>query len=254
MDTNIKKPSFWQRQINSEITLRQIVFDVLFGIVAPILAIVFDPIVFRGDMAVLGRYQMVAYVAIALGTLALAMWLLFRSHLSQWSSLFGGIFLIGALFALVLGLVLLPLSVIGLQILLGLLGFIPFATAYVFYRNCRRALRLAQSSISRPRLVGLFSLGALLVVAIPIIVQVATTNYVSQSIDELLNGDPATVENAVLKMNAAFWCSDLCYTDILLDYQRTNSVRQEILARAYHDITGQDIRSALFRLGSSGSD
>jgi hypothetical protein len=245
MDTTVKKPSFWQRQINSEITLRQIVFDVLFGIVAPMLAIVFDPVVFRGDFALLERYQMVSYAAILLGTLALAVWLLFRLQLSQWSSLFGGIFLIGALFALALGLVLLPFSVIGLQILLGLLGFIPFVTAYVFYRNCRRALRLAQSSVSHKRLIISLSLGALLAVAIPIIVHVAATNYVSQSVDELLHGDPTTAENAISKMKLAFWCNRLCYIDILFTYQRADSAQQKFLAKAYKDITGQDIGSAL---------
>ena len=38
---------FWRRQFMPSTTHAQVVFDVLFGIVAPVLCFVFDPIVFQ---------------------------------------------------------------------------------------------------------------------------------------------------------------------------------------------------------------
>src|SRR6059036_1217018 len=43
------RPRFWKRQFLGPATTPQIIFDVVFGIVGPVLCFVFDPVVFRGD-------------------------------------------------------------------------------------------------------------------------------------------------------------------------------------------------------------
>src|SRR6266496_1175728 len=90
---------FWSRQFAPVPTRPQIVFDLLLGVVAPVLCFVFDPIVFRanfGGPALLADYQSLAYMASGLQVMVLAAWLI-CGHQIQWSaSLVGGILLGGA--------------------------------------------------------------------------------------------------------------------------------------------------------------
>jgi hypothetical protein len=246
MDANTHTQGFWQRQISPEVTPQQIAFDVIFGILVPILALVFDPIVFRGYYVFLAPFRIFAYVAIALGTIALALWLRLFPHLSRWSGFFAGIFFAGEVFALLLGLALLPLSLPGLLVLIGILGLIPFVTSFVFYRNSKRARRLAQASPARVWQVGSFLLGILLVIGVPAATHVLTNRFVSQSVDDILAGDPQTAQSAALRLKSAFWCDETCYVDITWAYEReTDGVRRQILRQAYEQITGQDIESVL---------
>jgi hypothetical protein len=55
---------FWRRQFMPPTTKRQKIFDVLFGVIAPVLCFVFDPIVFKGtfDEGLLRDYQSYAYM------------------------------------------------------------------------------------------------------------------------------------------------------------------------------------------------
>src|SRR5882672_8266616 len=60
---------FWRRQFAENCTEPQLVFDVVFGVAAPILCFYFDPIVFKGRLmgdAVLQPYQLFAYGVTAL--------------------------------------------------------------------------------------------------------------------------------------------------------------------------------------------
>ncbi len=116
---------FWQRQFAPKASLVQIVFDVAAGILLPILCLVADPIVFRArsfGSPLLGNYALLAYFAIGMAFLALALWLLCHRPASVFAGLLGA----GAFFALLLGVVLLPFSMLGLFAAgLGLLGLSP---------------------------------------------------------------------------------------------------------------------------------
>ena len=73
---------FWARQVDDNVTNKQNVFDILFGIVIPILCLVFDPIVFQGGyLALLGEYSIFAYSMIGLGICSLGLWMLIRDQL-----------------------------------------------------------------------------------------------------------------------------------------------------------------------------
>jgi hypothetical protein len=246
MDENTPPQRFWQRQFGPVATPDQMAFDIAFGIIFPILSLAFDPIVFRGDFAFLARHRIFAYVAIALGIATLTVWFLLKSRLSRWSGFFAGVFFSGEVLALLLGLALLPLSLPGLLVLIGIFGFAPFMTSFVFYRNSTRARRLARESVSRPWRAGSFLLGILLVITIPIATQAFTDRFVSQAVDEVLRGSPQMMDDAILRLRSAFWCTETCYTDIVFAYEReTDPWRRSILARAYEEITGQDIEHAL---------
>jgi hypothetical protein len=88
--------------------------------------------------------------------------------------LIAGIFFVGSGVAVIIGIVLLPMSLLGLLVCLGVLGFIPFLTAYVYFRNGLRALSRAKEqnpSQSMPRLVTSILTGVLLILCIPTFLQ-----------------------------------------------------------------------------------
>jgi len=123
---NWKSKSFWKSQFDSTVTQSQVIFDVVLGVIMPVLCLVFDPVVFRNllplGQAILSSIKIFGYVSIILGIIALSLWLLLRHHLSWLNAFLAGILLYGAFFALLLGIVLLPFSVIGLLGLVGILG------------------------------------------------------------------------------------------------------------------------------------
>ena len=131
--------SFRRRQFAPQPTIRQVAFDVAFGIALPVLCHYLDPIVFRASFGgpLLGPSEVVAGGAIGLGSLSLATWL----TIGKATALLAGLLAGGALFASLLGLIPLPHSIIGLFALIGIPGLSPFVTAFVSWRNAVRAFR-----------------------------------------------------------------------------------------------------------------
>jgi hypothetical protein len=141
-DVETRKSGFLSRQFEPRATRAQKVFDVVVGIVLPVLCLYFDPLVFRGDMMgapVLGRFRLFAYAVVAVEICALALWLAAGARVKEWGGMLGGAMLAGALFSFVVGVLILPFSLIGLMVLIGALGFVPFLTAFVYLRNAWRA-------------------------------------------------------------------------------------------------------------------
>ena len=139
---------FWDRQFTGEPTGSQIFVDVMAGVVLPLVCLFFDPIVFQTsfDRPLLAGFRTVGWLAIG-------------AEYYRWScgsrsgeprDCLWGFWPVAHFFALVLGLILIPYSLIGLIVLIGLLGFTPSLTAFVFLRNCcARIFRLRKRM--RPR-------------------------------------------------------------------------------------------------------
>lgn len=121
-------------------TWGQLVFDIVFGVLLPIGCLIADPIVFRAGLGdpLFGRYALFAYMVVGSAIFALIFWLLWRGL----PAFLAGFFLADAIFALMLGVVLLPFSAMGLAIGIGVLGFSPFLTFVVFYGHSLRAWAL----------------------------------------------------------------------------------------------------------------
>jgi hypothetical protein len=134
---------FWRRQFAEPATPAQRRFDVAFGLVLPVLCFVFDPIVFHewlsDEPGLLGRWQFYVYTISALEMVALAAWLCKAGGTGRPPAALGGMLLAGGVFSLALGVVLLPLSLLGLLVFVGVFGFVPFLTAVVYLRNGWRA-------------------------------------------------------------------------------------------------------------------
>lgn len=160
----------WKRQVDDNVTKKQIVFDTLFGIVIPILCLVFDPVVFRGGWALLSELSIFAYSAIGFGICSFGLWLLFRDQLPfEVLGMITGILSIGSILSFIFGFVLLPVSIFGVAMYgLGLLGFTPFFTAYVYHRNSKRALNHIKRNEPSQNIAVLMLIGMILVLVIPI--------------------------------------------------------------------------------------
>ena len=144
--TPAPRPKFFARQFASAPTLSQRKFDWTFGVLLPIVCIAADPIVFRnwgGDAidVLFPRYQIFSYILSSVSIMAMAAWLLWGKKLGELRPFLGGFFLVAAMISTLVGVVIAPLSAIGIFFYgLGLLGFVPLLSGLVFFRNSYRAL------------------------------------------------------------------------------------------------------------------
>jgi hypothetical protein len=221
--------------------------DVSIGIIAPIVCLVLDPGIFSEGLlggSWLSAYHVFVYLGVGIGTLVFAAWLRFGERLRKWGGFFAGIFFFGALFAFGTGLLLLPWSLFGLLIVIGILGFIPFLTARVYFRYGRRALHTAplQSAKDKAITVGGFILGIVFILGVPTFAQWQTSRIVSESMQLVLHGDALSVEQGIQGLKGAFWCARLCYVDIVDAHRNEEEPsRRALLAKAYKDLTGVQI-------------
>jgi len=148
--------SFWQRLWERLFPEKPTpIFDTTFGIVLPILCFLFDPFLFKGDFLQSCRsrvddipitsqyFAIFAYTLVGLGILTLVIWLVLGRRAGHAAAFFAGVFFTGAETALALGITMLPISLVGLMIGIGIFGFTPFLTALVYLRNAVRAWGMA---------------------------------------------------------------------------------------------------------------
>lgn len=244
---------FWQRQFDDAPTRAQRRFDVTFGVVMPVLCLVFDPIVFKGeygDGGLYRQYQFYAYTLSALEIVALCAWLFAAGRAGRRPAALSGMLLAGGLFSLLVGFMILPYSVVGLLFLLiGALGFVPFLTAFVYLRNGWRAAgAVGLAGQGSPGLAAaalacgfLFALGA------PTAAHVSVRSEVAAALEDVRAGrelSPARLRALRLAGAAA---GSAAYDDLVWAYYGENdTMRRARLARAYEEITaGGDIKQRL---------
>lgn len=214
-----------------------------FGIILPLMCIRYDPIVFSANFfptgPILGSYKIVGYGSIGLSMIALTFWLPLR----RFPSVFCGFLAAGCLFASVLGIVLLPISLLGLMLIIGILGFLPFITATTFWHCAAHARELAGNQFKPALAVAAF----LLFLAIPLTTQACVWHITEQSLTILVHGPEKSTEQAVsrLKMLGRLIDSDLLVTR----YGETRSENgRKRIANAYTELTDGDIEDRLERL------
>lgn len=245
--------NFLRRQFKPEATLAQLIFDVTIGMVLPVLCLVFDPIVFRSGSfgsPLLSRFQLFAYSVIAVEIGALGVWLACGRRVGVWCGVLAGIMYAGVFFSLIVGLFLLPFSVLGLMFIIGLLGFAPFLTAIIYGRNARRARQASGAQLSRGGLFVTFALGATLALGAPAFADWRVGTLVKQSVAQVVGEDNALANDAVRRLRYVNWAAGGELDRIVRAYkEETDPLRKERLARAYQEITGGgDIESRLYVL------
>ncbi len=198
MITTHKVKRFWKRQVITQPTTGQYVFDWVVGGILPILCLIFDPFVFRNQYV---EFQVFSYVAIGLGVLTLACWLILGKRVGVFIGFVTGILLVGTLFSLVVGIVLFPISLLGLLICLGIFGFVPFLTSFVYFRNGIRAFYQATDRVNRSWLVSSMFLGTAFVIAIPFTVHWHTSKMIENSIQGIMVNHQETGDRAIQTYN-----------------------------------------------------
>ena len=245
---------FWRRQFDDAPTPAQRRFDVLFGVVMPVLCFVFDPIVFKGEFAGEGglfqRYQSYAYTISALEMVALCTLLFSAGRARRRPAALVGVLLAGAAFSLAVGTAILPFSVLGIIFFfVGLLGFVPFLTAFVYLRNGWRAAGAAGlGGVGWPARAALalvcgfvFALGA------PAFVQASVEGEVAAALADVRAGRELSPKRLRAVRRAAAASGSDVYDEIVWEYhEERNAERRARLAEAYAEITvGGDIERRL---------
>lgn len=194
------KKGFWRRQFQTEATKSQKKFDWAFGVVLPTACCFFDPLIFKGAIshngALLGEYKPFAYLLSFASIVLMMLFLLFGQKLKWFNSVLAGIFIVGSAISLIVGIVIFPFSLIGLIAVIGILGFTPLASAFVYARNAVRAISYAETKVNRTLLFNLVGTGAIFSFVLPYVFYV----NVKASLSEIEKGNPAVIRQHTQKL------------------------------------------------------
>lgn len=243
-----REPKFWQRQFQQQPTRNQIIFDVAFGIALPVLCFIFDPIVFRGNFfggsPLFGQIRFPAYALAFIEISTLLIWLCARERLGAYALTISGFLYTGAHVSLLIGIALVPLSLFGIFFAgIGLLGFTPFITSLVFWRNARRAFNLYPvRAAGSKRKLGAFALGIIFVVGFPLAAHLKISQVADASLKKILEGDELEAQEATAQLRRITYLTDANTDKIVWAYHNEqDQTRRARLSRAYLKLTGGDI-------------
>lgn len=244
---------FWRRQFDDAPTTAQRRFDVTFGIVMPILCLACDPIVFSSgfdyESALYPQWRLYAYTVSALEIVALCAWLCGAGRASRRPAALSGMMLAGALFSFAVGFSILPYSVFGLLIIIGIFGFVPFLTAFVYLRNGWRAAgAVGLAGKGSPGLAAVaLACGFFFALGAPAVAHVSLTNEVAAALADVREGRELSPARLRALRVAAAASGSAAYDELVWDYRReSDPARRARLAKAYAEITvGGDIERRL---------
>ena len=238
------RKTFWKRQFQVEATEKQKVFDGIFGVVLPVICFLFDPIVFKGGIwgfsdPFFGSYKAFAYILSFALVMALLAFLMFGEKLKWLNGLLSGLFAVGALISLAIGIVISPISILGLIVLIGVLGFTPLFTGFVLARNSARAYKSAQPILDKKLRINCFALSAIFSLVLPYLVNVK----IHETLDLMLNGNVNTVYSVGKKLK---YIAPLVNLNALARQYRVersaeNTDKQTAIADVYSDLSGENI-------------
>lgn len=263
ISSGLGRPGFLRRQFQPPTSRPQVIFDLLFGVVAPVLCFVFDPIVFKSwqfGPALFPRYQAFVYLVSGIEILFLIIWIACGEGLQLTSRVVGGMLMSGAIFSGLIGLVLLPFSILGLAFGLGLFGFIPFLTGLVYLRNAKGALKLARALDAKGTAwerdytrVGVYGgwlsatiMGCVLALGPPAALNFVASMFVSQAMNAVLGADERQADLAIDEIKYLQFFARPEVDKLVVAYaETTEPLRKEELKRRFLKLTGNDIEQRL---------
>lgn len=247
-DATPVRTGFWQRQFSPVSTPHQVAFDVMFGILMPLLCFYFDPGILRESTGLnLPRLPHALFIygmsAVAISTLII--WLFCAPWMKSAAAIVAGVFAAGAVCANTIGSIMAPITLLGLIFIIGILGFVPFFTGFVYLRNAIRAVDLANTYLRMPALVGAVVIGLLIAAGLPAIGEFAVSRIVTQSLNQILTQqDALSCEEAVQRIKFLGWTTDM--DQLVRAYEIEPGLeRKQRLASAYKSITDSDIDDRL---------
>jgi hypothetical protein len=238
---------FFRRQFQAEATLKQKIFDWTFGVFLPVICVLADPIVFKGyglgKGAFLAGGKPFCYLLSFTSIMAMMAWLIWGARLRWLNSFLAGLFAVGSFVSLVVGIVLFPLSLIGIFFIIGIFGFTPLLSAFVYLRNSSRAFQSSKSVFKMNALISSFVLSTILSFTIPMLVN----SKISNIFIEMNSGDAKTIRLNAEKLKYIY---PLVNFDVLggHDCNLPNSERHQALAEVYQRFTGESIERIDFHI------
>jgi hypothetical protein len=228
---------FWRRQFQLESTPKQKIFDWAFGVVLPVICFAFDPIIFKGNGSFGGFAKPFAYLLSFTSIMAMMAWLIWGEKLKWLNGILSGLFAVGGIISLGIGIVMFPLSVIGLLFVIGILGFTPLFTSLVFLRNASRTYQTAKPFMAKRVLLGTTILSAMFSFAVPLTINAE----IQKLLDGIKTGNVATIQrNAkILKLLVPI----TNFSELKRNYYGLQSQpdKQKALADAFEEMTGESI-------------
>lgn len=216
------------------------------GVLLPWLLIVADPAVFRGSAlsmggSFLGEYRALAYVT----TLVFTASLLLRLVKPYARSLLSGVLGTGALFSLGLGLLLLPLSLVGsLFAGLGLLGLLPFLFSYVYAAQALKAWRSLPARAPRQAAAATALAGCLLPILPSATAHILVERRFRAVLEEATSDDPARRRQGIESLRGLRPIVDLHRLGGIY-LAETDPRRKLRIANAFEWLTGESIQVAV---------
>lgn len=236
------KKGFWRRQFQTKATVSQKKFDWIFGVILPVVCFVFDPAIFKGGAvgtAYLASFKPFAYVLSFASVMAMSAWLVWGEKLKWLNGVLAGVFAVGAMISLGIGIILIPISLLGLVILIGVLGFTPLLSSIVYLRNALRAYNSAKPFLRKNLLLNAFVLSAVLSFLFPAILNLKA----QKALGEMEHGDARTIRANAKRLK---YIAPLVNFDVLAAryYNLKGGIYNEncaALAESYKELTGEDI-------------
>ena len=213
--------------------------------ILPVICFVFDPVVFKGNIlgaAFLGTFKPFAYLLSFVSVMAMSAWLIWGEKLKWLNAFLAGLFVVSSMISLGIGIILLPISLLGLFVLIGVLGFTPLLTSIVFLRNAARAFHSAKPFLEKRVLINSFILSAIFSLVIPWVLNVQIKN----TLNEMARGDAQTIR---AKAQDLKYVAPLVNFDVLaLLYHRSaadgrETEKMKAIAEIYKEMTGEDIET-----------
>lgn len=198
------------------------VFEILGGVILPLVCFIFDPIVFRSGFfggPFLGALAPFAYAAAAVAMITFS----YSLSVERSSDLRAGLLFAAAIVSAAIGLMILPFAVFGIFMRgLGLLGLVPFLTAFVYLRGARR---------TRVRFRNRYALaGMFLFLVVPATIQYGVDHIVAVAVHALPQPAAMRVLAAVRPV--------LGLDDLVWSYNSEHdAAKKRVMASAYHELT-----------------
>jgi hypothetical protein len=215
---------------------KSFIWDFLFVVLLPLLCFVLDPIFIEWPEPT--RYALYALVT----TLSVMFWLSCIPKRVQWfNQLLNGSLLLGALLASAIGVLLLPMTLIGLFFIIGMLGLVPFGTAWRFktrfFLNGGGLPRTSSAMI-------LLSLGVMLPLFFPAILYREIDKRLERDIQAVRDRDPIIASVALKNLGENWFCQKNCasrVSQMFLDNGLT--IPEPDFRRGFLDAMGEDYDS-----------
>jgi hypothetical protein len=193
-------------EVTPQKSKKPFLWDFTFVAILPVICFVLDPIFVQWPEP--ARYALYLLVV----TLVAAFWLSFISTENSFlKNLFNGAILLGLAVATAIGVLLLPMTVVGLFVIVGALGLVPFGTALRFKRRfLANGGRWPENAIH----ASVMLLGLALPTILPIVAYQLISAHLDPRINAVTQQDVTLAKNALQDLGDTWFCQESCANEI----------------------------------------